>query len=158
MLDLPTLNLFHVVISMIGIFAGLVVVGGMMAGNRLNGWTQVFLVTTVLTNVTGFFFPFTILLPSHKVGIVSLIILPIAIFARYGKHLEGRWRSVYVIGSVAALWLNVFVLMVQLFQRIPLLLLIAPTQKSPAFGATQLLILVMFIVLGRAALKGFKNA
>lgn len=158
MLDLLTLNLIHVVISVVGILAGMVVVGGMLAGNRLNGWTMIFLVTTVLTSITGFFYPFTILLPSHKVGIISLIILPIAILARYGKHLEGPWRSIYVIGAVAALWFNVFVLMVQLFLRIPLLLAIAPTQKSPAFAGTQLLILAMFIVLGRAAVKGFKTA
>lgn len=158
MFDLLTLNLIHVIISVVGILSGLVVVGGMLAGNRLNGWTLIFLVTTVLTNVTGFFYPFTILLPSHKIGIISLIILLFAIIARYGKHLEGRWRSIYVIGAVAALWFNVFVLIVQLFLRIPLLLAIAPTQQSPAFIATQLLMLAMFIVLGREAVKGFKTA
>jgi len=154
--DLPTFTLLHVVLSLLGIVAVLVVVGGLMAGVRLDGWIGLFLVTTVLTNVTGFGFPFGVLLPSHIVGVVSLIILPVAIAARYWKHLAGPWRRIFVVTSVLALYLNVFVLVVQLFQKVPGLLLVAPGQKGPAFVATQVLMLALFIWLGRAALNGFR--
>ena len=109
--DVPTFTLIHVVLSLVGIVAGLVVVGGLMAGVRLNGWTGLFLVTTVLTNVTGFGFPSRVLLPSHIVGGLSLIILPVAIAARYWKHLAGAWRRTFVVTSVLALYFNVFVLL-----------------------------------------------
>jgi hypothetical protein len=155
--DLPTFTLIHVVLSLVGIVAGLVVVGGLMAGVRLNGWTGLFFVTTVLTNVTGFGFPFRTLLPSHIVGAVSLVILPIAIAARYWKHLTGAWRQVFVVSTVLALYFNVFVLLVQLFQKIPGLIIVAPGQKGPAFVAAQLLILALFVWLGRAALSGFRS-
>jgi len=154
--DIPTFTLFHVVLSLVGIVAGLVVVGGLMAGVRLDGWIGLFLVSTVLTNVTGFGFPFRVLLPSHIVGAVSLILLPVAIAARYWKHLTGSWRRAFVVTSVLALYLNVFVLVVQLFQKTPGLLLVAPGQKGPAFVATHFLILGIFTWLGRAALRGFR--
>ncbi|HET9294852.1 MAG TPA: hypothetical protein VFO06_11205 [Gemmatimonadales bacterium] len=150
-------TLIHVALSLLGIIAGLVVVGGLMAGVQLNGWTGLFLVTTVLTNVTGFGFPFRTLLPSHIVGGVSLIILPVAMAALYWKHLRGPWRNVFVVASVVALYFNVFVLLVQLFQKIPALIIVAPSQKSPVFAATQLLILALFVWLGRAALRGFRT-
>jgi len=152
-----TFTLIHVVLSMVGIVAGLVVAGGLVAGKRLDGWTGLFLATTVLTNVTGFFFPFTSFLPSHGVGIVSLLVLPVVLYARYGKSLAGAWRRVYVVGAVSVLYLNVFVLVVQLFRRLPALLASAPTQQEPAFVVTQLGTLVLFVWLGRAALKGFRT-
>jgi hypothetical protein len=154
--DLPTFTLVHVVLSLLGIFAGLVVVGGLMAGVRLDGWIGLFLVTTVLTNITSFGFPFRMLLPGHVVGGLSLIILPFAIAARYWKHLSGAWRQVFVVTTVLALYFNVFILVVQLFQKTPALIVVAPTQRSPVFVATQLLILGMFVWLGRAALRGFR--
>jgi hypothetical protein len=154
--DLPTFTLIHVVLSLVGIVAGLVVVGGLMAGVRFDGWTGLFLVTTILTNITGFGFPFRILLPSHIVGAVSLVVLPVAIAALYGKHLAGAWRKVFVVTTVLALYFNVFVLVVQLFQKIPALIIVAPGQKGPAFAVTQLLILAVFVWLGRAALHGFR--
>lgn len=155
--DIPTFTLIHVVLSLVGMVAGLVVVGGLMAGVRLDGWIGLFLVTTVLTNLTGFGFPFRVLLPSHIVGAVSLIILPVAIAARYWKHLTGPWRRTFVVTSVLALYLNVFVLVVQLFQKIPGLILVAPTQSAPAFAVTQLLFLALFVWLGRAAVNGFRT-
>jgi hypothetical protein len=155
--DLPTFALIHVLLSLLGIVAGLVVAGGLVAGKRLDGWTGLFLATTVLTNITAFGFPFVQLLPSHKVAILSLIILPVTIAARYWKQLAGTWRSVYVITAIVALYLNVFVLVVQLFAKFPLLIAVAPTQKSPAFGLTQLIVLAMFVWLGRAAVKGFRT-
>ena len=155
MFNLTMFTVVHTVLSVVGIIAGLVVVGGLVAGARLDGWTGVFLVTTVLTNVTGFGFPFVRLLPSHIIGIVSLVILPVVIFARYSKRLGGSWRGVYVVGTVLALYFNCFVLVVQLFSRIPALIAAAPTQKEAPFVVTQLLVLVMFVILGRAALKRF---
>ena len=152
---ITTFTLIHVVLSLVGIFAGLVVAGGLVAGRRLDGWTGVFLVTTVLTNVTGFGFPFVTFLPSHAVAILSLVVLALVIVARYWKHLAGAWRRVYVVGTVLALYLNVFVLLNQLFLRIPALIAAAPHQKEPPFLVTQVLVLVMFLWLGKAALKGF---
>ena len=156
-LDFATLALVHVVLSLVGIIAGLVVVGGLMAGARTDGWTGVFLFTTVLTNATGFLFPFRTLLPSHIVAAISLVILPFTIAALYWKHLAGSWRTVFVITSVVALYFNVFVLVVQLFQKFPALIVIAPTQKAPAFVVTQLFILVLFVALGRSAVRGFRT-
>ncbi len=154
--DLPAFTLIHVVLSILGIITGLVMAGGLIAGVRLDRWTAFFFVTTILTSVTGFGFPFTTLLPSHIVGALSLLVLPVALAARYWKCLEGGWRTVFVITSIAALYLNVFVLFAQLFQKIPALASIAPTPEAPAFGVTQLFILALFIGLGWAAVKGFR--
>jgi hypothetical protein len=153
---IATFTLFHVLLSLIGIFAGFVVAGGLAAGKRLDGWTGVFLVTTVATSVTGFGFPFETFLPSHGVAIISLVILPVTIVARYVKHLSGAWRGIYVIGAVLSLYLNVFVLIAQLFLRLPALMAAAPTQKEPPFLLTQLLVLALFVWLGRATVKGFR--
>lgn len=158
LLDLPALTLVHVILSVVGILAGLVVVGGLMAGTLFRGWTGAYLLTTVLTNATGFLFPFRTLLPSHILGGLSLLLLPLAIGALYWKRLAGRVRPVFVVTAVVALYFNVFVLMVQLFQKFPLLIAVAPTQQSPAFAATQLLVLGVFVALGRAAWRGFQPA
>jgi hypothetical protein len=156
MFDITTFTLIHVVLSLVGIFTGLIVAGGFVAGKRLDGWTCVFLVSTVLTNVSGFGFPFVSLLPSHIVGIISLIVLAIVIVARYWKHLAGAWHGVFVVGAVLALYLNVFVLLAQLFLRLPALIVAAPTQKEPPFLVTQLIVLALFIWLGRAARRGYR--
>ena len=153
--DLPMFTLIHVVISVLGIIAGLIVAGGLIAGARMNGWTVFFLATTILTSVTGFGFPFTKVLPPHIVGGVSLLVLAICLAARYWKKLEGRWRGTYVITAVAALYLNVFVLIVQLFFKTPALAQLAPTQQEAPFALTQALVLALFVSIGRAALKGF---
>jgi hypothetical protein len=154
--SITTFTLIHTLISLVAIVAGLVVVGGLMAGARLDGWTGLFLVTTALTSITGFGFPFTKLLPSHDVGILSLVLLVPVIIARYRKHLEGAWRGVYVVGSMLVLYLNVFVLVNQLFHRIPALIVLAPTQKEPPFLVTQLLVMALFVVLGIAAFRRFR--
>ena len=156
--DMPTFTLIHVVISVLGIIAGLVVVGGLMSGARMDGWTAFFLVTTILTSVTGFLFPFTKVSPAHVVGAVSLVVLAIGVAARYWKQLTGRWRTAYVIAAVAALYLNVFVLIVQLFAKTPPLAQLAPTQQEAPFAATQALVLGLFVWLGWAALRGFRMA
>lgn len=156
MFDITTFTLIHVVLSLVGIFAGLIVAGGFVAGKRLDGWTSLFLVSTVLTNATGFGFPFVSLLPSHIVGVISLIVLAVVIVARYWKRLAGSWHGVFVVGSVLALYLNVFVLLAQLFLRLPALIVAAPTQKEPPFLVTQVVVLALFIWLGRAARRGYR--
>lgn len=152
-----TFTLVHVLISLVGIGSGLVVVVGLLAGKRLDGWTALFLVTTVATSVTGFGFPFDHLLPAHKVGIISLVVLAIAILARYALHLAGAWRCIYVVGAVIALYFNVFVLIVQLFEKVPALRALAPTQSEPPFLVAQLVVLALFVVLGISAVKRFRN-
>ncbi len=151
---MTTFTLIHVVLSLVGIVAGLVVAGGLIAGQRLDGWTGLFLVTTVATNATGFGFPFVTFLPSHAVAIISLVVLAVVIVARYVKHLSSVWRTIYGWGTVLALYLNVFVLVNQLFRRIPALVVAAPKQTEPPFVLTQLLVLALFVWLGRAAVRG----
>jgi hypothetical protein len=148
----------HVIISLIGIASGLVVLWGLFAARRLERCTAVFLATTVLTSVTGFGFPFHRFLPSHAVGIVSLLVLAVAIFARYGRHLAGHWRTTYVVAAMLALYLNVFVLVAQLFAKVPALRELAPTQAEPPFAITQVVVLALFVVLTIGALKGFRKA
>jgi len=139
-----TYTILHVVISLIGIASGLIVVFGFLSGKRLDGWTVVFLTTTALTSITGFGFPFDHLLPSHILGIMSLAMLALAIPARYVFHLNGAWRWVYVIGSTLALYFNVFVLVVQSFEKVPALKALAPTQKELPFVAAQTIVLLIF--------------
>ena len=155
-MDITTLTLVHTIISIVAIAAGLVVVGGLIAGVRIDGWTGIFLVTTALTSITGFFFPLTPFLPSHWIGVISLLILPFVIAARYWKQLRGGWRGTYVVGTVLVLYLNFFVLLVQLFRRIPALLVSAPKQTEPPFVLTQLLVLALFAWLGFAAFRRFR--
>ena len=153
---LTAFTLFHVALSLVGILSGFVVLAGFLSAKRRNGWTAVFLVTTVLTSVTGFLFPFHKFLPSHAVGIVSLIVLAVAIPALYVFRLAGPWRLTYVIGSVIALYLNVFVLVAQLFMKVPALKALAPTQSEPPFLGTQVVVMLVFIVLGVLAAKRFR--
>jgi hypothetical protein len=150
-----TYTAFHVLLSLLGIGSGLVVVLGLLGSKRLDGWTAVFLTTTVATSVTGFGFPFDHLLPSHVVGIVSLVVLALGIAARYVLHLAGAWRRAYVISAVVALYLNTFVLVVQAFLKIKALNALAPTQAEPPFAIAQGLVLVAFIVLGVLSVRGF---
>ena len=156
-LGMTPFTFVHVVISLIGILSGLVVLFGLIAGKRLDGWTLLFLATTVATSLTGFMFPFHKLLPSHVVGAISLVALSIAILARYSRHLAGGWRRSYVISAVLALYLNVFVLVVQLFEKVPALNALAPTQSEPPFKITQVVVLAVFVVLGIFAAKGFRE-
>jgi hypothetical protein len=152
-----TYTLVHVVISLIGIGSGLVVVFGLLASKPLGGWTALFLVSTVLTSVTGFGFPFDHLLPSHVVGILSLVVLALAIVARYARHLAGAWRWIYVVSAVVALYFNVFVFVVQAFQKVPALSALAPTQSEPPFLIAQLVVLLLFAALGTVAVRRFQT-
>jgi hypothetical protein len=146
----------HVLLSLIGIFSGFVVVFGLISGKQLSGWTALFLLTTILTSVTGFLFPFHKLLPSHILGVISLVALPLAFYALYSRHLTGAWRRVYVLSAVLALYLNFFVLIAQLFMKVPALKAMAPTQSEPPFLIAQSIALVVFIVLGVLAFLKFR--
>ena len=150
-------TVFHVVISLIGIVAGLVVLFGMISGKRLDPWTGLFLLTTVATSVTGFFFPFRGVTPGIVVGILSLIVLAVAIVGRYRRHLAGGWRKTYVITSVIALYFNVFVLIVQLFEKVSALHALAPNGSEPPFLIVQVIVMIVFGALGIAAVKGFRD-
>jgi hypothetical protein len=155
-LGMSTFTFVHVVLSLIGIFSGFVVVYGLFTADRLNGWTALFLMTTILTSVTGFLFPFHKFLPSHGVGTISLIVLAIAIVARYMRHMAGAWRKVYVITAMIALYLNVFVLVAQLFMKVPALKAMAPTGSGPPFLISQIVVMALFIVLTIVAVKRFR--
>ncbi len=146
----------HVLISLVGIGSGFVVMYGLIAAKRLDLWTGLFLLTTVLTSVTGFFFPFEHFMPSHAVGILSLLVLAVAIYARYARHLAGAWRPTYVISAVIALYFNVFVLIAQLFLNVDALKALAPTQSEPPFLLTQLVVMAVFIALAIAAAIKFR--
>jgi hypothetical protein len=149
-----TFTAVHVVLSLIAIGAGIVVLVGMLRARRPVGWTALFLATTVLTSVTGFFFPVDHLLPSHIVGIISLVVLAIALLALYGYRLAGSWRWLYVGSAVLALYLNVFVGVVEAFQKLPVLSRLAPTQSEPPFLFAQVVVLAIFAVLGiRAGIR-----
>ena len=155
-MSLSTYTLLHVLISLVGIASGLVVLFGLIAGRRLEGWTAVFLATTVATSVTGFGFPFDHLLPSHKVGFISLAVLAVAIAARYAFHLRGAWRRVYVVCAALALYLNAFVGVVQAFLKVPALKALAPRQTEPPFVVSQGIVLVLFVVLAIVAAMRFR--
>src|ERR1700738_1734660 len=145
-----TISIFtfvHVLLSLVGIGSGAAVCFGLLAGKPLDGWTALFLATTVATSVTGFGFPIDHLLPSHKVGVISLVVLADAIIARYVLHLRGAWRRIYVVCVAVALYLNVFVGVVQAFEKVPALSALAPKQTEPPFVITQLVVLVLFIGL-----------
>jgi hypothetical protein len=154
-MSLETYTLIHVVISLIGIVTGLIVLYGMLTRNRMDSWTAVFLNSTVATSVTGYGFPVEKLLPSHIVGFISLIVLVIAIVARYTYHLRSGWHRAYVITAVTALYLNVFVLVVQAFRRIPSLNALAPKQNEPPFAIAQGIVFLVFLVLGILAAMKF---
>jgi hypothetical protein len=154
LVDLKVYTLIHVVVSVLGILSGLVVVGGLISGRRLTMMIHAFLVTTLITAVSGFGFPFSGITPAHIVGVVSLLTLGGAFVAIYGKKLRGGWHQVFVVLAVISLYLNVFVLFAQLLQKTPALAALAPAPSSPAFAATQGIVLAIFVLLGRAALKG----
>jgi hypothetical protein len=146
-MSLITFTLLHVLISLIGIVAGLIAMIGWLKSNPSRIPTAIFLVATILTSVTGFLFPVTKLLPSHIVGMISLVMLAFATFALYGRQLSGNWRPIYTITALLSLYLNVFVLTVQAFVKIPLLQAWAPTQTEPAFLVAQGSAFLLFFVL-----------
>jgi len=155
-MTLATFTLVHVLISLVGIGSGILVAYGLLTGKRFDGATAIFLIFTVLTSLTGFLFPFEHLLPSHVIGTISLVALAVAILARYTLHLAGAWRSIYVVTAVLSLYLNVFVLVVQLFRKVPALTALAPTGQETPFVIAQIVVMAVFIVLGVFSVKKFR--
>ncbi|MBX3413898.1 MAG: hypothetical protein KF708_14500 [Pirellulales bacterium] len=145
---LSTITFVHVAVSLFAIGAGFVVVHGFLKGRRLDGWNAAFLGTTIATSASGYLFPFEKLLPSHALGAISLVVLGVAVYARYGRHLAGRWSTTYVVTALAAFYLNFFVLVVQSFLKVPALRALAPTQTEAPFAVAQLVVLVAFVAMG----------
>jgi uncharacterized membrane protein len=160
---MSTLVLIHVLISLVGIVTGLVVMFRMLGSDRAGGLTAIFLIFTILTNVTGFFIPpflYDKFLPSHAIGILSLVLLAIACLALYGQNLAGKWRWIYVVTALISLYLNCFVLVIQSFLKIPALTALAPGNppSGPVFGVVQLIVLAFFAFMTFRAVKQFHPA
>ena len=155
-LSIAAFTILHVIISLIAIVSGIYVVIAMVGGSKPAGWTALFLLTTVLTSVTGFLFPITHFTPAVGTGIVSLLVLAFALVALYGKHLSGAWRWIYVVTAIAALYFNVLVLIVQAFLKVPVLHPLAPNGNEPPFLIAQTVALVLFVGLGIAAVIRFR--
>ena len=153
---ITALTIVHVAISLLGIGAGLVVMWGLLVSKRLNTWTAIFLAATTATSVTGFFFPIQRFTPGIALGIVSLIVLAPALASRYCYDLAGPWRRIYVITAMIAQYLNVVVLIVQAFQKIPSLRELAPTQSESPFALVQLATLALFIAYTTLAAVRFR--
>ena len=154
-LSFGAFTILHVVISLVAIVAGLIAVTGMLRSHRMRGWTALFLVATVLTSVTGFMFPFTRLLPSHITGLISIAVLIPTLLGVYVFGLHGPWRWIYVAGALMSLYLNVFVGVVQSFQKLGVLHTLAPTQSEPPFLIAQAIVLALFVGLGVIAVRRF---
>jgi hypothetical protein len=154
-LSLSAFTQLHVAISLIAILTGCFALWGMLAGKKLVGWTDIFLLTTILTSVTGLMFPLSGITPAFVVGVISLGLLALAVAALYAFQLSGAWRTVYVATAVTSLYLNVFVLVAQGFQKLPVLHGLAPTQSEPPFAIAELIVLGAFIALGVLAYRRF---
>jgi hypothetical protein len=155
-MSIPAFTLLHVIITLIAIGSGLITVGGMFASDRLPGTSALFLFTTVLTSVTGFLFPIHGFTPALGVGIISCVILVVALLAYYSKHLMGAWRWIYVVTAIAALYFNVFVLVVQSFVKVAALNALAPTQSEPPFVIAQVAVMAIFVLIGIIAAIKFR--
>ena len=160
-MSLSTFVTVHVIISLIGIVAGIIVMFGLLGSNRMPGLTAIFLLFTILTSATGFLIPPLLsdkLLPSHIIGALSLVLLAVACFALYGQKLSGRWRLIYVLTALISLYLNVFVLVIQSFLKIGPLHALAPGEPpgGPVFAVVQLIVLVFFVIVIIGAVRRFR--
>jgi hypothetical protein len=160
-MSLSTFITVHVIISLIGIVAGIIVMFGMLGSNRMPGLTAIFLLFTILTSATGFLIPPLLsdkLLPSHIIGALSLVLLAVACFALYGQKLSGRWRLIYVLTALISLYLNVFVLVIQSFLKIPALHALAPSvpPSEPPFAIVQGIVLVFFVIVIIGAVRRYR--
>jgi hypothetical protein len=157
-MSLSTFTMVHVIISLIAIVSGIIVMFGLLGSRRMPGLTAIFLLFTILTSATGFLFPFEKLLPSHMIGILSLVLLAIACFALYGTKLSGAWRWVYVVTAMILLYLNVFVLIIQAFLKVPALHALAPSvpPSEPPFAILQGIVLVFFVIVIIGAVRRFR--
>jgi hypothetical protein len=157
-MSVSTFTTLHVIISLIGIATGFIALVGMLTSDRIAGWTALFLISTVLTSVTGFFFPLVKVGPPHIFGAISLVLLAAALLGIYAYKLAGPWRWIYVVTALVAQWFNVAVGIIQAFQKLPFLQPLAPTQSEPPFLIVQLVVLLVFVVLGWLAVRRFHPA
>ena len=160
-MSLSTFVTAHVIISLIGIVAGIIVMFGLLGSNRMPGLTAIFLLFTILTNATGFLIPPLLtetLLPSHMIGILSLVLLAVACIALYGMQLSGAWRWIYVVTAMISLYLNVFVLIIQSFLKVPALHVLAPSvpPSEPPFAIVQGIVLVFFVIVIIGAVRRYR--
>jgi len=160
-MSLSTFVTLHVIISLIGIVAGIIVMFGMLGSNRMPGLTAIFLLFTILTSATGFLIPPLVsekLLPSHIIGALSLVLLAVACFALYGQKLSGGWRWIYVLTALISLYFNVFVLVIQSFLKVPALHALAPSvpPSEPPFAIVQGIVLVFFIIVIIGAIRRYR--
>jgi hypothetical protein len=157
-LGMTPFTFVHVLLSLVGIVSGFVVVAGLLRSERHGGWTAIFLLTTLATSITGFALPADRFLPSHGVGLISFVVLAASIVGLYLFRLVGGWRRIYVVSTVAALYFNFFVLVVQAFRKIPALHALAPTESEPPFAIVQGIVLVVFVVVGFLATRSFRGS
>src|SRR6266850_5991342 len=162
-ISLSTFTTVHVIISLIGIVAGIIVMFGMLGSNRMPGLTAIFLLFTILTSATGFLIPPLVsdkLLPSHIIGGLSLVLLLIACIALYAMKLAGPWRWIYVVTALLSLYFNVFVLVIQSFLKVPALTALAPGNppSGPVFAVAQGIVLVFFVVTIIGVWRRFRPA
>jgi hypothetical protein len=160
-MSLSTFTTVHVIISLIAIVAGIIVMFGMLGSNRMPGLTAIFLLFTILTSATGFLIPPLVtekLLPSHIIGALSLVLLAIACIALYGTKLSGAWRWIYALTALISLYLNVFVLVIQSFLKIPALTALAPGNppSGPVFAVVQGVVLVLLVLFIIGAIRRFR--
>jgi hypothetical protein len=157
-MSLSTFTMVHVIISLIAIVSGIIVMFGLLGSRRMPGLTAIFLLLTILTSATGFLFPFEKLLPSHMIGILSLVLLAIACIALYVMKLSGAWRWVYVVTAMISLYLNVFVLIIQAFLKVGPLHALAPSvpPSEPPFAILQGIVLVFFVIVIIGAVRRFR--
>jgi hypothetical protein len=157
-MSLATFTTVHVIISLIGVVAGIIVMFGLLGSNKMPGLTAIFLLFTILTSATGFLFPFEKLLPSHMIGILSLVLLAIACIALYGMKLSRAWRWIYAVTALLSLYFNVFVLVIQSFLKIPALTALAPGNppSGPVFAVVQGIVLVFFVLMIIGATRRFR--
>jgi hypothetical protein len=157
-MSLSTFTTVHVIISLVGIVSGIVVMFGLLGSNRMPGLTAIFLLFTILTSATGFLFPFEKLMPSHMIGILSLVLLAIACIALYGMKLSGAWRGIYVVTALISLYLNVFVLIIQSFLKVAPLHALAPSvpPSEPPFAVVQGIVLLFFVIVIVGAVRRFR--
>lgn len=155
-MTLAQFTVFHVAISMLAVFVGFMVVGGMLSNTALTGWTVLFLILTILTNVTGFMFPINGITPGLAIGALSSLLLIVALIALYARSLVGPWRAIYVVTALLGLYFNVLVLIVQSFQKVSFLNPLAPTGSEPAVLIAQVVNLIAFVLIGWLAFGRFR--
>jgi hypothetical protein len=154
---LTAYTIVHVLISLVALFTGWVVVAGLLRGRHIPGWTSWFLIASATTSVTGFFFPATRLMPSHILGILTLLASCPAMYALYSRSLAGGWRKAYAICATLTAYFNTFAIVSQLFGKVPALKALAPTQTEPPFAIAELSVMILFFILGILAVKRFRE-